>query len=183
MPGGKPIYIFVNWTSGNSTPEYQKYHNVYFFLTDHLHLFLDTKDTYYAVYLKCRIGSWWNVSFNINIVNRFCKPFQSLSTLMAYVRGPFLTSPLGANFDPQGQSCPPGVSLSPRGEVIPRGVKLSVRPSILLNNKECSPLGVNKGVNFTPRGRISPLGAKFTPRGEIHPWGPGVNLRMALWCR
>jgi hypothetical protein len=25
--------------------------------------------------------------------------------------GPFLTSPLGENFDPQGQSCPPGVNL------------------------------------------------------------------------
>jgi hypothetical protein len=37
------------------------------------------------------------------------------------LRGPFLTSPLGANFDPQGRSCPPGVSLSPRGEVIPWG--------------------------------------------------------------
>jgi hypothetical protein len=36
-------------------------------------------------------------------------------------RGPFLTSPLGANFDPQGRSCPQGVNLSPRGEVIPWG--------------------------------------------------------------
>jgi hypothetical protein len=59
-------------------------------------------------------------------------------------------------------------------------VKFSVCPSTLLNNKECSPLGVNEGVNFTPRGQISPLGAKFTPRGEIHPWGPGVKLRIAL---
>jgi hypothetical protein len=62
-------------------------------------------------------------------------------------------------------------------------VKFSVRPSILLNNRESSPLGVNEGVNFAPRGQISPLGAKFTPRGEIHPWGPGVKLRMALWIR
>jgi hypothetical protein len=30
-------------------------------------------------------------------------------------RGPFLTSPPGANFDP------PGAKLSPRGEVIPWG--------------------------------------------------------------
>jgi hypothetical protein len=36
-------------------------------------------------------------------------------------RGLFLTSPLGANFDPQGRSCPPGVNLSPRGEVLPWG--------------------------------------------------------------
>jgi hypothetical protein len=44
------------------------------------------------------------------------------------------------------------------------GVKFFVCPSILLNNKECLPLGVNKGVvNFTPRGQISPLGA----RGEV----------------
>jgi hypothetical protein len=42
-------------------------------------------------------------------------------------------------------------------------VKFSVRPSILLNNRESSPLGVNEGVNFAPRGQISPLGA----RGEV----------------
>jgi hypothetical protein len=46
-------------------------------------------------------------------------------------------------------------------------VKFSVLPSILLNNKERSPLGLNEGVNFTPRGQISPLGAKFTPRDEV----------------
>jgi hypothetical protein len=28
-------------------------------------------------------------------------------------RGPFLTSPLGSNFDPQGRSCPPGVNVVP----------------------------------------------------------------------
>jgi hypothetical protein len=60
-------------------------------------------------------------------------------------------------------------------------VKFSAHPSILLNNKECSPLGVNKGVNFNPRGQSSPLGAKFTPWSEVIPWGPGVKLRMALW--
>jgi hypothetical protein len=42
-------------------------------------------------------------------------------------------------------------------------MKFSVRHSILLNNIECSPLGVNEGVNFTPRGQISPLGA----RGDV----------------
>jgi hypothetical protein len=62
--------------------------------------------------------------------------------------------------------------LSRRGEVIPGGgVKFSVRPSILLNNRECSPLGVNEGVNFAPRGQISSLGAKFTPRGQNSPLG------------
>jgi hypothetical protein len=56
-----------------------------------------------------------------------------LLTITAFskvLRGPFLTSPLGANFDPMG-------------EVIPGGVKFSVRPSILLNSRECSPLGVS----------------------------------------
>jgi hypothetical protein len=38
--------------------------------------------------------------------------------VLVRARGPFLTSPLGANFDPQGRSCPPGVDLSLRGEVI-----------------------------------------------------------------
>jgi hypothetical protein len=28
-------------------------------------------------------------------------------------RGPFLNSPLGENFDPQGRSCPPGVNFVP----------------------------------------------------------------------
>jgi hypothetical protein len=57
-------------------------------------------------------------------------------------------------------------------------VKFSVCPSILLNNRECSPLGVN----IYPRGQILPTGAKFTPKDEVHPWGPGVKLRMALWA-
>jgi hypothetical protein len=74
--------------------------------------------------------------------------------------GPFLTSPQGANFHPQGRSCPPGVKLSPGG----------VRPSILLNSRECLPLGVNEGVNI-------PLGDK------CHPWGPGEKLRMTLCWR
>jgi hypothetical protein len=62
------------------------------------------------------------------------------------------------------------------------GVKFSVRPSILLNSRECSPLGVNKGVYIPPRGQISPLGTKFIPKSEVHPWGGGGGkLRMALW--
>jgi hypothetical protein len=47
------------------------------------------------------------------------------------------------------------------------GVKFFVRLSILLNSRECTPLGVNKGVNIPPRGQISPLGAKFSPWGEV----------------
>jgi hypothetical protein len=37
------------------------------------------------------------------------------------IRGPFLTSPLGANFDPRGEVVPHGGILSPRVEVIPWG--------------------------------------------------------------
>jgi hypothetical protein len=70
-------------------------------------------------------------------------------------RGPFLTSPLGTNFDPRAKVVPWGWSY-------PLGVKFSVRPSILLNSRECSPLGVNEGVNTTPRGQISPLGTTLT---------------------
>jgi hypothetical protein len=61
------------------------------------------------------------------------------------------------------QSQRPILNFTPGGKLWPPGVKLSVCPSILINNRECSPLGVNKGVNFTPRGQISPLGA----RGEV----------------
>jgi hypothetical protein len=71
-------------------------------------------------------------------------------------RGPFLTSPLGANFDPRSEVVPQVLILS-------LGVKFSVRPSILLNIRECSPLGVNKRVKIPPRGQISTLGAK----GEV----------------
>jgi hypothetical protein len=71
-------------------------------------------------------------------------------------RGPFLTYPLGANFDPRGGVVPLGWSYS-------LGVKFSVHPSILLSSRECSPLGVNEWVNISPRGQISPQGA----RGEV----------------
>jgi hypothetical protein len=76
---------------------------------------------------------------------------------------PFLASPLGVNSDPQGRSCPPGVNFVPWGWSYPQGVKFSVHASILLNSRECSPLGVNEGVKIPPRGQISPLGA----RGEV----------------
>jgi hypothetical protein len=64
----------------------------------------------------------------------------------------FLASPLGATVNP-------GVKLSPRGKFCtlwgwsyPLVVEFSVRPSILLNGRECSPLGpgVNEGVNIPP---------------------------------
>jgi hypothetical protein len=44
-------------------------------------------------------------------------------------RGPFLTLPLGSNFDPQGRSWNPGVNFVPWGTLW-----FSVRPSILLNS-------------------------------------------------
>jgi hypothetical protein len=86
---------------------------------------------------------------------KICNVTNSQISALAH-RGPFLTSPLGTNFDPMGD-------VVPRGEFSPLGVKFSVHPSILLNIRECSPLGVNEGVNIPPRGQISPLGAKFTP--------------------
>jgi hypothetical protein len=54
-------------------------------------------------------------------------------------RGPFLTSSLGVK--------------------LPPGVKFSVLPFILLNSRECSPLGWTKGWKF-------PLGDKFHPLGD-----------------
>jgi hypothetical protein len=53
--------------------------------------------------------------------------FQCANAPAKEVRGPFLTSPLGANFDPQGLSCPPGVNLSPKVEVFP-GVEILCSP-------------------------------------------------------
>jgi hypothetical protein len=60
-------------------------------------------------------------------------------------------SPLGANFDPQGRSCPPGVNFVPQGGSYPLGVKFSVRPFILLNSRGFSPLGENHVVKNWPQ--------------------------------
>jgi hypothetical protein len=63
-----------------------------------------------------------------------------------------------SKLSPQGVVVPQGWILSPgAGWSYPMGVKFSVCTSILLNIRECSPLGVNKGVNIPPRGQISPL--------------------------
>jgi hypothetical protein len=88
-------------------------------------------------------------------------------------RGPFSTSPPGANFDPQGRRCPPGVIFVPSGLSYTLRVKFSVRPSILQNSRECSPLGVNEGVNIPPKGQISPLRAKFPLGVKFTPGGQG----------
>jgi hypothetical protein len=77
------------------------------------------------------------------------------SQKMMKTRGPFLTSPLGANFDPRDELCPRWS--------YPLGVKFS----ILLNSRECLTLGVNEGVKIPPRGQILPLRFKFTPMGEV----------------
>jgi hypothetical protein len=65
--------------------------------------------------------------------------------------------PPRAKLSPRGKFCPLGVKLSPGG------MKFTFCPSILLNNRECSPLVVNEGVTFPP-------GDKF------HPWGPSSPL-------
>jgi hypothetical protein len=62
---------------------------------------------------------------------------------------PILNFALGANFTPRGENVPWEGSY-------PLGVKFSVRPSILLNSRECSPLGVNEGASISPRGQVHP---------------------------
>jgi hypothetical protein len=62
------------------------------------------------------------------------------------------SSPLGANFDPW-------VNFLPKERSYPMGVKFYVCPSILLNSRERSPMGVNKEVNIPPRVQSSPLEA------------------------
>jgi hypothetical protein len=61
-------------------------------------------------------------------------------------------------------------------------VKFSVHTSILLNNRECSPLGVNEGKNILPRGKISLLGGKFTSRGEVYPRGGRGEVKNGPLC-
>jgi hypothetical protein len=83
-------------------------------------------------------------------------------------------APRGKFWPPSGEIVPQGSILSPGwGWSYPLGVKFSVRPSILLNSRECSPLGVNEGEKISPRGKFSLLGVKLTPRGEVHPWDHG----------
>jgi hypothetical protein len=74
---------------------------------------------------------------------------------VAVCRGPFLTSPLGANI---WWSCPPG------NEFCSLGVKFSVRPSILLNRESIHPW--DGGERTGARGEVKngPLGF-FTNEG------------------
>jgi hypothetical protein len=95
-----------------------------------------------------------------DLAARTCQVDHFYNVKVRRPQRPILNYALGANFDPKCKVVPPGGSY-------PLGVKYSVRPSIILNSRECSPLGVNEGVNIPPRGQISPLGAKFNPRGEV----------------
>jgi hypothetical protein len=64
-------------------------------------------------------------------------------------RGPFLASPLWANLDPQGRSCPPRVNFFPQGWI------------------------------FSPGDEIicSALEYKLAPRAKLHPWGQTILLK------
>jgi hypothetical protein len=110
-----------------------------------------------------------------------------ISSLLGEFWGPFLTSPLGANYDPRGEVVPQGWILSPGSEVIPWGVKFSVRPSILLNSREYSPLGVNEGVNIPPRDQVRPQGwsSPLEARVEVKngPLGREIESRRGVGCR
>jgi hypothetical protein len=81
-------------------------------------------------------------------------------------RGPFLTSPLGANFDPQ---------LSHGGELCPLVAKLSLRTLSPRGEDISSPLHSSKQYV-----ECSPLGAKFTPRSQVHPWEQTMLLKIGL---
>jgi hypothetical protein len=61
-------------------------------------------------------------------------------------------------------------------------VKISLRgedslfaPFVLLNIKECSPLGVNEGVNYTAKGQSSPLVGQVHHSGQPSTLGP-INV-------
>jgi hypothetical protein len=69
---------------------------------------------------------------------------------------PILNFAPRGNFDPRAKLSP-RVTFVPWRWSYPLGMKLPVCPSILLNSKECSPLGVNEGVNISNRGQISPV--------------------------
>jgi hypothetical protein len=87
-------------------------------------------------------------SSNIHVLHSI-KISMKLSKYQRGPRGPFLTSPLRANFDPRGE-------VVPQRWIRPLGVKLSPGGEIL-----CSPLHSSKQYRvFTPGGER---------RGELHP--------------
>jgi hypothetical protein len=71
-------------------------------------------------------------------------------------RGPLLTLPLGANFEPQGE-------VVPKGKFCPLRVQLSPGGEILCLPLHSSPQEVNEG------GKHSPYGTNLTRWGQVHP--------------
>jgi hypothetical protein len=51
----------------------------------------------------------------IEELSRTCSEQQQLIHQVPESRGPFLTSPIGSNFEPRGEFCPPGVNFVPQG--------------------------------------------------------------------
>jgi hypothetical protein len=76
------------------------------------------------------LGKIWNLDLAVRPEELLSAPLRTMKlapvteTKGQKVRGPFLTSPLGANFDPRGEVvpqgwiCPLGVKLSPAGEIL-----------------------------------------------------------------
>jgi hypothetical protein len=59
----------------------------------------------------------WSVATKVDINDHLKRCHRDDSSIemsnWTICRNPFLTSPLGANSDPQGRSCPPGVNFVP----------------------------------------------------------------------
>jgi hypothetical protein len=89
----------------------------------------------------------------------YCYGHYYRAVKMECTLGPILNFAPRVKLCPQGRSCPPRVNFVPWGCFYPLGMKFSVCLSILLNSRECSPLGVNEGVSIPPKGQSSPLGA------------------------
>jgi hypothetical protein len=105
-------------------------------------------------------------------------PFSWLQRFMTEdhaTRGPLLTSPQGANFEPRCEVVPQGWILYPGGEVIPWGWNFLFVPPLFYTIESVRTWGRGWRNGWT-----FPLGDKFYPRGQSSPWGPGVKLRIAL---
>jgi hypothetical protein len=135
-----------------------------------VHLFCDELEVFSIFFIltqliqnRASILRWtptWNISgMTPPALRTVTKLYVSLATEVRIVN---LSAII--NFAPGVKLWPPGAKLSPRGEFCPLGwsyslgMKFSVCPSILLNSRECSPLGVNVRVNIPPRVQILPLG-------------------------
>jgi hypothetical protein len=105
------------------------------------------------------VSSTWIQSFS------WPAAWTTLRNVCAKTPRPILNFAPRGKLWPQELRCPPGVNFVSWGWSYSLEVKFSVCLSILLNNRECSPLGpgVNKGVNIPPGGQDSSLEA----RGEV----------------